>query len=576
MMEQSRLRLAISLLRQLLRLHPRPFIIAVAGASLYAICTVASSFGLGYVVDHVIMPRFALGSIDKHSFLIASVIVIGIGLLRAVGVVFRRSYAGISHWSTSESLSTNLIAHIMRQPSVWHQRNMSGDLVARIGIDSDTAASVLGPLPFSTSVVLLVGLTSVWLVVIDIPLGLLAVTVIPLLFALNLGYQRRIDKHFDSAQQALGALSEAVHESFDGVMVVKAFGAEDREQVRLAKISTVLKDARIRAVNARAIFEALVDGTPSLVNISLIAYGAFRVRSGALSIGELTSFIYLFTLLVFPLRIIGYLLSEIPHSSSGYKRVREILDEELEPNPQLSVARPSDGIAVAFTNVRYTYGQSSDLVLSNVNFVIPDGSVVAIVGETGSGKSTLLKLIGGLLQPQLGVVSVASGGTALVFQEPFLFSGSIKFNLDLGRNIAIPEIARALWASVSEEFVSELEQGIDTVVGERGISLSGGQRQRIALARAIASGRQVLLLDDTTSALDPTTEATVIERLTSLDQKLTTIIVASRPTTINIADAVLFIHDGVVEPLSTHEQLMSSNDAYSNLMRSFEIDRSRT
>jgi ABC-type multidrug transport system fused ATPase/permease subunit len=522
------------------------------------------------------MPRFALGSIDKHSFLIASVIVIGIGLLRAVGVVFRRSYAGISHWSTSESLSTNLIAHIMRQPSVWHQRNMSGDLVARIGIDSDTAASVLGPLPFSTSVVLLVGLTSVWLVVIDIPLGLLAVTVIPLLFALNLGYQRRIDKHFDSAQQALGALSEAVHESFDGVMVVKAFGAEDREQVRLAKISTVLKDARIRAVNARAIFEALVDGTPSLVNISLISYGAFRVRSGALSIGELTSFIYLFTLLVFPLRIIGYLLSEIPHSSSGYKRVREILDEELEPNPQLSVARPSDGIAVAFTNVRYTYGQSSDLVLSNVNFVIPDGSVVAIVGETGSGKSTLLKLIGGLLQPQLGVVSVASGGTALVFQEPFLFSGSIKFNLDLGRNIAIPEIARALWASVSEEFVSELEQGIDTVVGERGISLSGGQRQRIALARAIASGRQVLLLDDTTSALDPTTEATVIERLTSLDQKLTTIIVASRPTTINIADAVLFIHDGIVEPLSTHEQLMSSNDAYSNLMRSFEIDRSRT
>ena len=575
-MEQSRLRLAISLLRQLLRLHPRPFIIAVAGASLYAICTVASSFGLGYVVDHVIMPSFALGSIDKHSFLIASVIVIGIGLLRAVGVVFRRSYAGISHWSTSESLSTNLIAHIMRQPSVWHQRNMSGDLVARIGIDSDTAASVLGPLPFSTSVVLLVGLTSVWLVVIDIPLGLLAVTVIPLLFALNLGYQRRIDKHFDSAQQALGALSEAVHESFDGVMVVKAFGAEDREQVRLAKISTVLKDARIRAVNARAIFEALVDGTPSLVNISLIAYGAFRVRSGALSIGELTSFIYLFTLLVFPLRIIGYLLSEIPHSSSGYKRVREILDEELEPNPQLSVARPAGGIAVAFTNVGYTYGQSSDPILSNVNFLIPDGSVVAIVGETGSGKSTLLKLIGGLLQPQLGVVSVASGGTALVFQEPFLFSGSIKFNLDLGRNIAIPEIARALWASVSEEFVSELEQGIDTVVGERGISLSGGQRQRVALARAIASGRQVLLLDDTTSALDPTTEATVIERLTSLDQKLTTIIVASRPTTINIADAVLFIHDGVVEPLSTHEQLMSSNDAYSNLMRSFEIDRSRT
>jgi ABC-type multidrug transport system fused ATPase/permease subunit len=153
---------------------------------------------------------------------------------------------------------------------------------------------------------------------------------------LNLGYQRRIDRHFDSAQKALGDLSEAVHESFDGVMVVKAFGAEDREHVRLASISSKLKEARIRAVNARAIFEALVDGTPSLVNVSLIAYGAVRVRSGALTIGELSSFIYLFTLLVFPLRIIGYLLSEIPHSSSGFKRVKEILDEPLESQPSVS------------------------------------------------------------------------------------------------------------------------------------------------------------------------------------------------------------------------------------------------
>ena len=191
-MEQSRFRLAISLLRQLLKLHPRPFLIAVAGASVYAICTVASSFGLGYVVDEVIIPRFQSDITSKQTFVTASFIVIGIGLLRAVGVVIRRSYAGMSHWSTSESLSTQLIRHTMRQPTAWHQKHMTGDLVARVGVDSDTAASVLGPLPFSTSVVLLVVLTSIWLVVIDLPLGLLAVTIIPLLFALNLGYQRRI------------------------------------------------------------------------------------------------------------------------------------------------------------------------------------------------------------------------------------------------------------------------------------------------------------------------------------------------------------------------------------------------
>lgn len=572
-MEQSRLCLAISLLRQLLKFHPKPFLIAVAGASVYAICTVASSFGLGYVVDHVIIPRYQTNIIDRQTFLTACFMVIGIGLVRAVGVVVRRSYAGVSHWSTSESLSTQLIRHIMRQPTMWHQKHMTGDLVARIGVDSDTAASVLGPLPFSTSVVLLVGLTSVWLVIIDTPLGLLAVTVIPLLFALNLGYQRRIDRHFDSAQKALGDLSEAVHESFDGVMVVKAFGAEHREHVRLATISSILKEARIRAVNARAIFEALVDGTPSLVNVSLIAYGAVRVRSGALTIGELSSFIYLFTLLVFPLRIIGYLLSEIPHSSSGFKRVREILDEPLEAQPVVHLLPTHSQYAVQIHGARFAYTADVNPIFSNVNFSVPVGSIVAVVGETGSGKSTLLKMIAGLIGAQDGSVHVSAGGSALVFQEPFLFSGSLQFNLTLGKSIPITDIARALWASVSEEFVSELEHGIDTIVGERGISLSGGQRQRIALARAIASGRQTLLLDDTTSALDPTTESMVIERLASLSDTTTTIIVASRPTTIKIADYVLFINEGVVHDLSTHDDLMRTSATYMNLMMSFEIDR---
>lgn len=572
-MEQSRFRLAISLLRQLLKLHPRSFLIAVAGASVYAICTVASSFGLGYVVDEVIIPRFQSDIINQQTFVTASFIVIGIGLLRAVGVVIRRSYAGISHWSTSESLSTQLIRHTMRQPTAWHQKHMTGDLVARVGVDSDTAASVLGPLPFSTSVILLVVLTSIWLVVIDLPLGLLAVTIIPLLFALNLGYQRRIDRHFDSAQKALGDLSEAVHESFDGVMVVKAFGAEDREHIRLGQISSKLKDARIKAVNARAIFEALVDGTPSLVNVALIAYGAIRVRSGALSIGELSSFIYLFTLLVFPLRIIGYLLSEIPHSSSGFKRVREILDEPLETQPEISLLPQNSNMAVQVVDATFTYSESEEPIFSDVNFSIPVGSTVAVVGETGSGKSTLLKMIAGLVRSQHGSVHVTQGGSAIVFQEPFLFSGTLHFNLTLGKAIPVPDIARSLWASVSEEFVSDLENGIETIVGERGISLSGGQRQRIALARAIASGRHVLLLDDTTSALDPATEALVIERLSSLSDTTTTIVVASRPTTVKIADQVLFVHQGIVHELATHESLMSSNQAYAKLMKSFEMDR---
>ena len=276
---------------------------------------------------------------------------------------------------------------------------------------------------------------------------------------------------------------------------------------------------------------------------------------------------------MFPLRIIGYLLSEIPHSSSGFKRVREILDEPLETQPEISLLPHNSNIAVQVVDATFSYAESDEPIFSHVEFSIPVGSTVAVVGETGSGKSTLLKMIAGLIRSQHGSVHVTQGGSASVFQEPFLFSGSLHFNLTLGKAIQVPDIARALWASVSEEFVSDLENGIDTIVGERGISLSGGQRQRIALARAIASGRHVLLLDDTTSALDPATESLVIERLSSLSDTTTTIVVASRPTTVKIADQVLFVHQGKVHELSTHESLMSGNQAYANLMKSFEMDR---
>ena len=571
-MEQSRFRLAYSLLRNLLRYHPKPFFIAVGGASVYAACTVGSSFGVGFVIDEVIIRRYESGIIPWGSFLIASMIVVGIGLLRAVGVVFRRSFAGISHWSTSQTLSQKLIDRIMKQPSAWHQRHMTGDLVARIGVDADTAASVLGPLPFSTSVVLLVALTSIWLVVIDVQLGLLAIGVIPILLFLNLGYQRRIDRHYDAAQQSLGDLSEAVHESFDGVLVVKAFGAEDRENQRLADISTRLKDARIRAVNARAIFEALVDGSPSVINISLIAFGAVRVNTGALSIGELSSFIYLFTLLIFPLRIIGYLLSEIPHSASGYKRVMEVLDDPLVVDPQDRMLLASGTNAVEIRDMSYSYAPDSEQILKNVTLDIPKGQIIAVVGATGSGKTTLLKLISGLFAPTSGTIG-SCAPVAIVFQEPFLFSGSIKENMALGSEPSVATIAEALWVSASDEFVAQLENGIETTIGERGISLSGGQRQRVGLARAVASKRGLLLLDDTTSALDPVTESVVLDRLRSLSTAVTTLIVASRPSTIRMADYVLFIHDQIVDHPTEHDELMSRNENYSDLINSFEHDR---
>jgi ABC-type multidrug transport system fused ATPase/permease subunit len=570
---RSRLRVGFALVRDLLRFHPRIFAIAVGGASIYAVCTVASSFGVAYLVDQVILPRFETEKIDSGVYFIGAAIVIGIGLLRAFGVVVRRSYAGISNWRTVESISMLLVKKIMAQPVSWHKKKMTGDLVARVGVDSDAAAEVLGPLPFSTSVVLLVFLTGGWLIVVDVPLGLVAISVIPILLLLNVGYQRRIDKHYDTAQHELGALSSAVHESFDGVMVVKAFGAEDRETRRLSVISTRLKDARVRAVSARSTFEALLDGVPSLVNILLLVIGAMRVESGSMSVGELTSFIYLFTLLIFPLRIIGYVLSSVPHSASGYKRVREVLDEPLMNDPHAMVLASSAGVGVRLEGITYRFSDDLPAALTDITLEISAGRTVVVVGATGSGKSTLLSVMAGLLQPDQGNVYIANRSSSIVFQEPFLFSGSIRQNIVMGRSSTDQLLENSLFLSAADEFVGALDDGVDTVIGERGINLSGGQRQRIALARAIAQGSSVLLLDDTTSALDTITESIVIDRLRNAASIVTTVIVASRPSTIALADEVIFIESGKFSDQGSHDDLMVRNDNYRLLMQSFEHDR---
>ena len=569
---KGRLGEAAKLVNQIVRFHPRLFVIAVSGAALFAICTVASSIGLKWMIDRVILVRFEKGEVDLAALIAGSVIVIGIGLLRALGVVVRRSFAGRTEWRTCETITEKVIDHIVKQPVKWHRQRMTGDIVARCGVDADATVAVLAPLPFSTSVLVMMVVSAGWMLYVDIPLGLLAIVVFPILLTLNIGYQRRIDRFYNVAQKELGTLSEAVHESFDGVMVVKSFGAEGRETEKLARISSRLKDARISAIGVRSVFEAMLDVVPTLINILLIVLGAFRVKSGDMSVGDLSSFIYLFTLLIFPLRIIGYLFSEIPHSVAGWRRIREVLDEELLADPILKIDRAQTGVAIEINELCFSH-QDGSPVLKNLSMKIKEDKVVALVGATGCGKSTLLHLISGLIEPISGSLAVKEGGVALVFQEAFLFAESLRYNITLDADISSERVTKAISAAQCQDFIGDLEQGLETVMGERGVSLSGGQRQRVALARAIAQDRPVLLLDDTTSALDPKTESNVISSLRGISTGRTLLIVASRPSTIALADEVFFMADGRIVDQGTHESLLENSEPYRLLISAFEHDR---
>ena len=575
----SRLKEAFQLIRVIVKFHPKLFTIAVSGAAVFAICTVGSSIGVRWMVDRVILIRFQEGRLDTTAILIGACLVIGIGLIRAAGVIVRRSYAGRTEWRTAESITNRVLDHVVAQPISWHRKRMTGDIVARCGVDSDASVTILAPLPFASSVLVMMLVSSVWMLSVDIPLGVLAIVVFPILLMLNISYQKKIDRFYALAQDELGALSQAVHESFDGVMVVKSFGAEKRETERLAVITSRLRNARVEAVSVRSMFEAAIDAIPSLINITLIVLGAIRVKSGAMSVGDLTSFIYLFTLLVFPLRIIGYLFSEIPHSVAGWRRVREVLDEPIGQDPNDVIRIAKTGVALSCANINYSH-TSDNSVLRDLSLEILSGRTVAIVGATGCGKTTLLHLLSGLIECDSGSISVQPGGVGLVFQEAFLFAESLRFNITLDSPITDAQVNNSLRIAECTEFVNDLTNGLDTIMGERGVSLSGGQRQRIALARAIAHNRAVLLLDDTTSALDPATEARVVNNLREMAMTLTNttntttvVIVASRPSTIALADEVLYMRNGQIVDHARHEILYSRNTDYRELINAFEHDR---
>lgn len=569
-MARNRLVQAFQLVRALVRHHKRLFFTAVAGAAVFAACTVGSAVVVRMITDEVIDPRFNEGSVSARKVAVVLGALIVLGFVRAAGVVVRRTWAGRTSWRVTESITGEVIHSLTLQPVPWHRNQSTGDLITRAGVDAEAATAVLNPLPFASGVVVLVGLSSVMLLVTDLPLGLAAVAVFPGLIAMNIGYQRKVDKFYNTAQDELGKLSAAVHESFDGVAVVKSFGAEGRETERLATIARRLREARLGAVRLRSTFEALLDGVPTVVNIALLVGGAYRVRAGAMTVGELTSFIYLFTLLVFPLRLIGFTLSEVPHSLAGWARIRALLDQPIADDPKGALRRGADH-SVVLDDVHFGHDGERE-VLTGVTAHIDAGRTVAVVGATGAGKTTMLHLIAGLIAPDSGTVTVPAAGCRLVFQEPFLIAGSVRDNISLGADVPADAIDAAL-AVAEATFVHDLPSGLDTELGERGVGLSGGQRQRIALARALVRRPAVLLLDDTTSALDPSTEAKVLANLRAALSQTTVVAVASRPSTIALADDVLYLVDGQVVAHGRHEELLAAVPAYRELIEAFEHDR---
>lgn len=556
------------------RREPKLFFLSVAGATLFAAFTVAWSRALGTVVDKVIRPLLDPGSsaasvtYAKHHKLSLIIALGAIGWLRLASALLRRFNAGRLAHGNTHIWRKLVVGHLLQQPLSFYRRHPTGTLLANADNDPESATSVLQPLPYSLGVIALIVISLGWLISVDIPMAVASAIVLPLTLILNERFQSRAETPNIAVQEDVAQLAGVVHETVDGITAVKALGLE-QNMLDSAKARIVeLRDHKLLIVRLRSAVNTLETLMPQLINVGLIALGAWRVRSQSMSVGDVVAVVSLYNLMVWPLQLLAWAMFEMPRSRAGAVRVKGLLDQPIPPLPFVLAPRNVDD-AIDLHNVTLVHDDGRR-ALDNVSLRIPKGSKTAIVGATGSGKSTLLHVLAGVDVPTTGTRGTATDRISMVFQEPLVLSGTIEHNLTLGAPLDPKRTRLAVEVSDAAEFIDTLPHSERTRLGERGVSLSGGQRQRLALARALARDSDVILLDDTTSALDATTEAEILRALSTTDLAQTMVLVASRPSTISYADSVVVLDAGRVVAQGTHEELLTSSPDYRALVEALQ------
>lgn len=579
------LRRGLWLLGRAVRHEPRIFAVAVGGSAVYGVMTVASAWVLGRVTDRVIVPAFESGETTTGALVGAALAIVAVAVLKAAGIVARRLGAGVMQYRLQARYRREVTRQYLRLPLSWHQRHPTGQLLSNANADVEAVWFPIAPLPMAVGVIVMLVVAGVALVLTDLVLSLVGFLVFPSIFALNVVYQRRLSPLATRAQQLRAEVSGVAHESFDGALVVKTLGREAEEAARFEAAAHELRDAQVAVGRVRGMFDPVLEALPTLGVLAVLLVGATRIESGEIAAGDLVQVAYLFTILAFPVRAIGWVLGELPRSVVGWERVSRVL--EASGGLTYGTSELAEDGAPATLDVRgvgFAYADSD--VLHDVTFTVAAGRTVALVGPTGSGKSTLTALLVRLVDPATGEVvldgvdlrSVARGGVsgaaAVVPQQTFLFDDTVRGNVTLGLDVPDEQVRAALQVAQAERFVDALPQGLDTRIGERGMTLSGGQRQRLALARAVVRMPRLLVMDDATSSVDPRVEAAILaglrERTSSSGEAPTVVVVAYRKATIALADEVVYVEQGQVVDRGTHTELLARCAGYRQLITAYE------
>ena len=550
----------------------------MTGALLATAATAAIPLVQRQIIDNVIVTQ------RESIWPLAGLLVIA-AAVNYVGIYLRRYRGGKLSLDVQHDLRTELFDSLSRLDGARQDEIHTGQLVGRSISDLNMVQSILSMVPITLGNLALFVLSIGIMVALSPVLTIVTVTVAPALWMIALASRRKLFPASWHAQQQSGDVAGVVDEAIGGVRVVKGFGQEEQEQERLEETSRNLFASRLRMVRLTARYNPALTAIPSLGMVGVLALGGWLAIQGSITLGTFLAFSAYLALMTGPVRTLTMMITIGQEARASVIRVFDIIDSRpaISDKPD-AIELPPDAAGLSFDDVRFGYVPSQP-VLRGLSLRVEPGETVAVVGASGSGKSTLAQLLPRFYDPQAGSVRVGGYDIAdvtrdslraaigLVMEDSFLFSDTIRANVAYGRPDATDEqVIAAAQAAQAHEFIVRLPQGYDTVVGEQGLTLSGGQRQRVALARALVTDPRLLLLDDATSAIDPRLEAEIHAALREMMRGRTTLIIAHRRSTLNLADRIVVLDQGRVADSGTHEELNERCPLYRRLITGAEDD----
>jgi len=558
---------------------------------------IGTLIGLGWTAGKVAAPFLVGLAIDRgiegtdNVWVWAGLVAVA-GVITGLFTAFRRFYAFREARWTETKLRERLFGHIMSLHVGYHDRSQTGQLMSRSSSDLQQIQQFVVMIPITASNLTMIILVTVILFITNPFLALFALAPLPFVNWAGRRFSHSIHPAVQAVQAEQAELATVVEESVGGIRVVKGFGAE---AVQAAKLETEADDIRrvsIEAARIRAKFLPAIELLPQIGLIAVLGVGGLQVIDGELSLGDLVKFNFYVALLVAPLRMLGMAIAWGQRAAAAIERVNEVLDTVplvVDPNEPMrlpSTAQQASGGsglgAVHFGAV--DFGYASDLpVLTGFDLDLPAGESIALVGGTGSGKSTVARLLIRFYDVDAGAITIdgvdvrdlavhdVRRAVGVVFEDTLLFHDSVSANIAFAHPDADQAtVERAAQLAGAHDFIMGLPDAYDTRLGERGYSLSGGQRQRIAIARAILADPRVLVLDDATSAVDPSKEHEIRSAMSTVMDGRTTIVIAHRPGTIALADRVALIDQGRVVAIGTHDELLATDQRYRDVLAAMD------